>query len=146
MSHAGYLHAAWGTDKAPFLELVRAMRRDAEATRELAAGEAIDRLTAQADAWPGLAVDERAVVKYVLRLTGAPWTMSAGTLQPMRDAGLDDADISAVMMVASLFAFMNRLADGTGVTLLPDKHDLARELFGDEALAGHLAWGEPTTT
>gem|GEM_PF-5600564 len=38
---------------------------------------------------------------------------------------------------------MNRLADGTGVTLLPARHPLAIELFGEGALARHLAWGTP---
>lgn len=38
-------------------------------------------------------------------------------LQPMRTAGLTDCDILDVAQITAYFAYVNRIADGLGVTL-----------------------------
>jgi uncharacterized peroxidase-related enzyme len=58
---------------------------------------------------------ERAMVTYVEKLTLTPWEMIEGDLEGMRDTGLTDSDILAVNLIASYFAFVNRIADGLGV-------------------------------
>jgi len=60
--------------------------------------------------------------------------------------GLDERAVYDVVMVVACFAFMNRLADGTGVTVQADRYDLARDLLGEAALAGHLRWSRGDDT
>ena len=85
---------------------------------------------------------DREVVILAARLTLAPHGMSVDRLRGIRAQGFSDEQIHAVVMVAACFAFMNRLADGTGVTLQSNRYALATELFGAEALEAHLAWSE----
>ncbi len=54
---------------------------------------------------------------YALALTLTPSTMTAAHLQPMREAGLCDADILDANQVIAYFAYVNRLVDGLGVEL-----------------------------
>lgn len=49
------------------------------------------------------------------RLTLAPASVTAGDLDTLRAAGLDDDGIVQLTMVAALFAYLNRMADGLGV-------------------------------
>ncbi|MGH2576814.1 MAG: hypothetical protein ACRDG9_03545, partial [Actinomycetota bacterium] len=58
---------------------------------------------------------ERAIVTYVAKLTLTPWEMIEDDLLGMRDGGLTDPDILAVNLIASYFAYVNRIADGLGV-------------------------------
>lgn len=62
---------------------------------------------------------QRAILEYSHKLTVEPWNMRQSDLQPMRIAGLSDADILAVNQVAAYYAYVNRLADGLGVTVEP---------------------------
>ena len=89
-----------------------------------------------------LSHDDREIVKLSATLTLHPQRMNAEQLQGLRERGFTDEKIHAIVMVTACFAFMNRLADGTGVTLQKDRFDLATELFGAEALAAHLTWAE----
>lgn len=59
----------------------------------------------------------RAIVDYVAKLTRAPAEVNRGDLQPMRDAGVDDADLLHIVEVAAYYAYVNRIADGLGVEL-----------------------------
>ena len=74
-----------------------------------------------------------------------PHGMTAEKLSPLRALGFSDDEIHAMVLVVSCFSFMNRLADGTGVGLQPDRYGLATELFGADALERHLEWAEATT-
>jgi uncharacterized protein YciW len=56
-------------------------------------------------------------VDYVAKLTRAPAGIERDDLQPMRDAGLGDADLLNVVEVAAYYAYVNRIADGLGVEL-----------------------------
>lgn len=89
---------------------------------------------------PGLAPDEVAMLQYAARLTLWPRSMRREHLTPLRDAGYDELGIHDIVQVVCAFNFMNRLSDGLGVEVLPARYELARELFGDEALNNHLEW------
>jgi uncharacterized peroxidase-related enzyme len=58
---------------------------------------------------------ERSIVTYVEKLTLTPWEMTEHDLGGMRAEGLSDADILGVNLIASYFAYVNRIADGLGV-------------------------------
>ena len=62
---------------------------------------------------------DRAICAYVEKLTLTPAKMMPGDLEPMRQAGLDDAAIHDVCSVTAYFAYINRIADGLGVDLEP---------------------------
>ncbi|MFT5681924.1 MAG: hypothetical protein ACI8RZ_002842 [Myxococcota bacterium] len=66
--------------------------------------------------------------------------MTADHLDPLRGVGLSDDEIHDVVHVVACFSYMNRLADGLGVSLLPAREAQAIALFGEEALAAHRAW------
>ena len=82
-----------------------------------------------------------AIVRYSARLSLSPASMSAREAEAMRSAGFSDREIHDAAMVGACFAFLNRVAVGTGVTLLPVQQAKARALFGDAAVEAHLAWG-----
>ncbi len=107
---------------------------------DLGSSAATTAIEAWAEAQP-VGPAERAIAVLAGRLTLAPNRMTASHLTQARAAGLDERAAYDVVTVTACFAFMNRLADGTGVTLLPERHDLATELFGASALAHHLRWG-----
>lgn len=60
---------------------------------------------------------ERAICDYAAKLTLTPWEMEEADLDDMREEGLSDRDILDVNLVASYFAYVNRLADGLGIGL-----------------------------
>jgi uncharacterized peroxidase-related enzyme len=62
---------------------------------------------------------ERALLDYAVRLTREPWTITAEDIATLRAAGWSDFAILDLNLVASYFAFVNRLADGLGVPLEP---------------------------
>ena len=59
----------------------------------------------------------RAIVDYALKLTREPWSVTREDLEPMRRAGLEDADILDACQVTCYYAYVNRLAQGLGVEL-----------------------------
>jgi uncharacterized peroxidase-related enzyme len=63
---------------------------------------------------------DRVMLGYAEKLTVSPAAMTAADLVPMRSAGLSDEEILHVCEVVSYFNFVNRMADGLGVTLEPD--------------------------
>lgn len=60
---------------------------------------------------------EMAICTYAEKLTSTPWEMAESDLRPMRAAGLSDRDILDVNLITSYFAYVNRLADGLGISL-----------------------------
>jgi uncharacterized protein YciW len=46
--------------------------------------------------------------------------MARTDVEALRAAGLSDADVLAIVQVVGYFAYVNRLADGLGVTLEPE--------------------------
>ena len=59
----------------------------------------------------------RAIVDYALKLTDTPAAMRREDVERLREVGLADRAILDLNMVASYFAFVNRVADGLGVPL-----------------------------
>lgn len=57
------------------------------------------------------------MLEYVDRLVKEPWTMSAGHVDALRNAGFSDRAILEVNLVAGYMSFVNRLAQGLGVEL-----------------------------
>jgi len=100
----------------------------------------VQRVVEIIDGLTGLAPGDREVLRFITALTLSPRCMRDLDLQPLRAAGFSEQGIHDIVQVACCFAHMNRLADALGVTVQPERYDLARELFGEDALQQHLHW------
>ena len=60
---------------------------------------------------------DQAMLIYAEKLTRTPWEMVEADVVALRQAGFSDAAILDINQVTSYYAFVNRLADGLGVTL-----------------------------
>ncbi len=69
--------------------------------------------------WRTAGLDERreACLAYVEKLTLRPAEVVRADLDPLRAAGLEDADVLALCEVTAYYAYANRMADGLGVEL-----------------------------
>jgi alkylhydroperoxidase family enzyme len=121
---------------------VRSLYARAREVDDAPRSEAIASFQAIIDECADLPGPERSIARFAVAHALTPGRTTEGDLLPLRAAGLGDRAIHDVVQVVCCFAYMNRLADGLGVTLLPHQYDLARELFGAEALEAHLRWGE----
>jgi uncharacterized peroxidase-related enzyme len=67
--------------------------------------------------WRAAPLDERerAMLAFVEKLTLTPGAVTRDDHAPLRAAGFDDLGITQVTMIASMFAYFNRMADGLGV-------------------------------
>lgn len=59
----------------------------------------------------------RALVTYALRLTREPAGVAEADLAPLRAARLSDRGIHDATTIVAYYNFVNRLAEGLGVTL-----------------------------
>ena len=59
----------------------------------------------------------RALLRYAEKLTRTPARVTEEDVDSLRRAGFADEDILAVAEVTAYYAFVNRIADGLGVTL-----------------------------
>jgi len=57
------------------------------------------------------------MIVYARKLTREPWTMTEADLDSLRGTGLSEEQTLDVVLVACLFNFMTRLADGLGVDI-----------------------------
>lgn len=57
---------------------------------------------------------DRAMCAYVEKLTLVPHEVERSDLDGLRAVGFDDVAISQIAGIASLFAYLNRMADGLG--------------------------------
>ena len=66
---------------------------------------------------PGRAFEGRelAALEYAAQLTRMPFDVSAGDLEDLRQAGLDDGEILEVNQVTAYFAYANRTVLGLGI-------------------------------
>ncbi|MEX2526243.1 MAG: peroxidase-related enzyme [Gemmatimonadota bacterium] len=64
---------------------------------------------------------EAALAEYARILTRHPQNMAAQHLEPLRAHGLTDEEILQANMVVSYFNFVNRIAQGLGVSAPPDE-------------------------
>jgi uncharacterized peroxidase-related enzyme len=60
---------------------------------------------------------ERAMLDFAHKLTLTPSAMRESDVQSLRAAGFDDLGILHVTLLAAWFNYINRVADGLGVTL-----------------------------
>lgn len=79
-------------------------------------GELVGRIAregSEADLPPRLA----AILRFAEKLSQRPGEITRDDLAPLRDAGLDDRAVLEVVQITAYFNFVNRLADGLGVSL-----------------------------
>ena len=62
---------------------------------------------------------EVAMLDYAAKLTREPWTIVEADIQALRQSGFSDRAILDINQVTGYYAYVNRLADGLGVTLEP---------------------------
>lgn len=65
----------------------------------------------------GLDESRLAMMRYAHKLTVSPGGMAENDVAALRAVGFADADILAIVEVTSYYAYVNRIADGLGVTL-----------------------------
>lgn len=66
-----------------------------------------------------LSEPDLAMLGFVDKLTRTPAEMQASDVEDLRQAGFEDRAIHDLVLVASYYAFVNRVADGLGVALEP---------------------------
>jgi uncharacterized peroxidase-related enzyme len=64
--------------------------------------------------------EERALLDFVVKLTRKPSNRTEKDVELLRKAGWSDGGILDATLVISYFAFVNRVADGLGVSLEPE--------------------------
>ena len=62
---------------------------------------------------------DRTLLAYVVKLTGAPAEITEPDMRSLRAVGFDDRAIHDACVIASYYAFVNRVANGLGVELEP---------------------------
>jgi uncharacterized peroxidase-related enzyme len=60
---------------------------------------------------------ERVMLDYVVKLTLTPWAMVEADVQTLRDRGFSDRAILDINQITAYYAYVNRIADGLGLTL-----------------------------
>jgi alkylhydroperoxidase family enzyme len=63
---------------------------------------------------------DRAMLKYVYKLTVQPGDVCEQDVAALRDEGFSDAAIGDIAINCALFAFFTRIVDGLGATLEPN--------------------------
>jgi uncharacterized peroxidase-related enzyme len=76
---------------------------------------------------PALGPQERAMVAYARKLTREPASMTEDDLDALRATGLSEQQVLSAVLIACLFNFMTRLADGLGVDIEPLKRQRVSE-------------------
>ena len=57
------------------------------------------------------------MLDYAAKLTRAPWEMTEQDVARLRDSGFSDRAILDIAQVIAYYAYVNRIADGLGVSL-----------------------------
>jgi len=57
------------------------------------------------------------MLDYCAKLTRTPWDMVEDDVITLRDCGFDDRAILDIAQVVAYYAYVNRIADGLGVSL-----------------------------
>lgn len=60
---------------------------------------------------------DRQMLDYAAKLTRTPWDMTEDDLRQLRAGGFSDRAILDIAQVAAYYAYVNRIADGLGVSL-----------------------------
>jgi uncharacterized peroxidase-related enzyme len=88
-----------------------------EALRRLIKDEALLAQLKEDYTQAALSATDRAMLDYVYKLTLTPAAVCRGDVQALRDAGFDDGAILDIAQITAYFAFVNRTADGLGITI-----------------------------
>ena len=64
-----------------------------------------------------LSAQRTAMLEYTEKLTRTPQQMEEGDVRALREAGFSDRDILDIAEVVSYYAYVNRIADGLGVSI-----------------------------
>lgn len=62
----------------------------------------------------GLSEADRAMLAYAEKLTRTPGAMTRQDVEGLRAVGFDDVAITQIAGIASMFCYLNRMADGLG--------------------------------
>jgi len=147
VAHAGFLRDHHPGPEQEVITLIRGLADagDEAAEMPMRAGLAhvIRRLDELLRQTPSLAM-HRELLAVVARLTLAPRLSTDAGLQALRDEGYSDRELHDLVHVVCCFSYMNRVADGLGVTAHPDDGGWAERLMGAERLATHRRWAEGT--
>jgi uncharacterized peroxidase-related enzyme len=57
------------------------------------------------------------MLEYTEKLTERPWEVDENDVDTLRRAGFSDRDILDICEVVAYYAYVNRIADGLGVSL-----------------------------
>ena len=68
-----------------------------------------------------LGAPDVALLEYVTKLTRTPGGIERADVEALREVGFGDRSIHDACAIASYYAFVNRIADGLGVELEPDR-------------------------
>ena len=72
-----------------------------------------------------LGAADRRMLDFAAKLTRTPHKMEKADVEGLRELGFDDLAVHDIVVVASYYAFVNRVADGLGVELEPSWDDAA---------------------
>lgn len=64
-----------------------------------------------------LSSTDRSMLDYSAKLTRTPQSMVEGDVLQLREAGFNDRAILDIAQIVAYYAYVNRIADGLGVTL-----------------------------
>ncbi len=64
-----------------------------------------------------LSAQRNAMLTYAIKLTNEPGEMIENDVVTLREAGFTDRDILDIVEVTAYYAYVNRIADGLGVTV-----------------------------
>ena len=64
-----------------------------------------------------LTAADRQMLDYAAKLTRKPWATTEDDLRRLRDRGFTDRAILDIAQVAAYYAYVNRIADGLGLSL-----------------------------
>jgi uncharacterized peroxidase-related enzyme len=59
----------------------------------------------------------KAMLRYSVKLTSHPATVTEDDIRVLRDVGFEDIDILHIAEVVGYYAYANRIADGLGIPL-----------------------------
>ena len=57
------------------------------------------------------------MLEYATKLTQSPWEMNESDVEKLRSTGFTDRAILDIAQVVAYYAYVNRIADGLGVSL-----------------------------
>lgn len=64
-----------------------------------------------------LSSSDKQMLDYSAKLTQTPWDMIEADVIALREVGFDDRAILDIAQVVAYYAYVNRIADGLGVSL-----------------------------